>query len=239
MLRVVGLDGRGDEVGEAHVGDEAAALLHLEEGLLPLFPLGHAHLAAEHAGFDAHIGEGLGEAERAAPGFAVLAGLGGGAEAHVVRLLFGGAALVDRAEGEAAGEASGGGAGVDPGEFESDQGQGQVLGALDEAAFLGVHEDGRDAGLVEGIEERVLFGRPVVGVAGAGGDELGYRPAGDGARRLDQHLEVEAVGKTPQDLAHVIAGKRAQGFELLFNCCTHWNFLPLVNPSEIGSLRGP
>ena len=133
--RIVGFDGGGHEVGEPHVGDEAAALLDLEHGLLALVPLGDAHLAAEHAGLDADVGDGLGEAEGAAPRLAVLAGLGGGAAGHVVVALLGGAAFVDGGEREASGQAAGGGAGVHPGEFERDQRQRQVLGTFDEAAL--------------------------------------------------------------------------------------------------------
>ena len=50
-------------------------------GSCALRPLGDPHLAAEHAGFDADVGDGLGEAEGAAPGLAVFAGLGRGAAA--------------------------------------------------------------------------------------------------------------------------------------------------------------
>ena len=35
--RVVGVDGGGDEIGEAHVGDEAAALVDLQHGSWPSF----------------------------------------------------------------------------------------------------------------------------------------------------------------------------------------------------------
>ena len=46
-----------------------------EHGLFAFVPFGDADLAAEHAGLDADIGDGLGEAEGAAPGLAVFAGL--------------------------------------------------------------------------------------------------------------------------------------------------------------------
>ena len=35
--RIVGVDGGGDEVGEGDVGDEAAALVHLQQGSSPSF----------------------------------------------------------------------------------------------------------------------------------------------------------------------------------------------------------
>ena len=73
--RVVGVDRGGDKVGEGDVGDEAAALVHLQHRLLAVFPLGNAHFAAQHAGVDADVGDGLGEREGAAPGLAVFAGL--------------------------------------------------------------------------------------------------------------------------------------------------------------------
>ena len=76
--RVVGFHRRRDEVGEPHVGDEAAALLHLQHGLFAFLPFGHAHLAAEHAGIDADVRDGLGEAERAAPGSCGLRRAAGG-----------------------------------------------------------------------------------------------------------------------------------------------------------------
>ncbi len=42
--RIVGIHGGGHEVGEAHVGDEAAALFHLQNRLFAVFPLGDATL---------------------------------------------------------------------------------------------------------------------------------------------------------------------------------------------------
>ena len=57
--------------------------------------------------------------------------------------LLGRAALVDGGQRQASGQAAGGGAGIHPGQFESHQGQRQVLGAGDEAALLRVHEDAR------------------------------------------------------------------------------------------------
>ena len=138
--------------------------------------------AAHHAGIDADVGDGLGEGEGSAPGLAVFSGLRRGGEGLVVGDLLLSAALVNGSEGEEAGEAGGGSAAVDPGEFECGQGEGKILGAGDEAAFFRFHEGGGDAGAIEGFEH-FGFGRgPLVGVAFAGGDQAGDGSAGDGAR---------------------------------------------------------
>ena len=65
-------------------------------GSAPSVPFDDADLSGQNAGLDADVGDRLGETEGAAPGLAVLAGLGGGAEAQVCIALLGGAALVDR-----------------------------------------------------------------------------------------------------------------------------------------------
>ena len=149
-------------------------------------------------------------AEGAAPGLAILAGLGGGAAGHIVVALLLGAAFVDGGKRQAPGQAAGSGAGIHPGQLEGDQSQGEVLRPLDETALAGVHEDAGDAGFVEGLEEGVLLGGPFVGVAGALGYEAGDRAARDGANGLHQHLQVIAVGEAPQDLPDVVAGQGAQ-----------------------------
>ena len=69
-----------------------------------------------------------------------------------------------------AGSDSGGGAGIHPGQLVSQQGQREVLGAFDVAAFARIHERRGDAGLVEMLEQLGLCRRPVVGVALAVGD---------------------------------------------------------------------
>jgi len=79
-------------------------------------------------------------------------GWGGRAKRHVMVALFLGAAFVDRREGQAAGQAAGGGARIHPGQLESHQRQRQILGALDEAALRRVHEYAGDAGFVEGFQ---------------------------------------------------------------------------------------
>ena len=93
--RVGGVYGGGNEVGEAHVGDEATALFDLDHRLLAVFPLGDGDFAVKHAGIDTDVGDWLGEAECSSPRLAIFAGLGGGTQAHVVGLLFRRAALMD------------------------------------------------------------------------------------------------------------------------------------------------
>ena len=177
--------------------------------VLALLPRGDADLAAKHAGFDADVGDWLGQAESAAPGLAVFAGLGRGGEGHVAIALFLRAALVNRGEGEASGQAAGGGAGIDPGEFEGDQGEREVLRPFDEAALRGIHEDSGDSGFIEGVEQGRFLRGPLVGVAGAGGHQAGDRSARHGADTLHQHLQVVTVGEAPEDLPDIIAGQGA------------------------------
>ena len=102
-------------------------------------------------------------------------------------------------------------ANVDPGEFVSDEGEGEVFWAFEVAAEFGVHVGGSDAGGVEFGEEGVLFGGPVVGEAAAAGDDAGDGAAGDGANALDEHGEVVAVLHAPQDLPDVITGEGLEG----------------------------
>ncbi|MGC4052729.1 MAG: hypothetical protein QM757_25645 [Paludibaculum sp.] len=134
--RVGRLHRGGDEVGEPHVGDEAAALIDAKLRLFAFFPLFDADFAAEHAGFDSDVGNGLGQAERAAPGLAVLAGLRRGALAHVVILLLG------RCRARGSGRGRGGWRGLPvaaPASTQAsskrDQGEREVLRPFDEAAL--------------------------------------------------------------------------------------------------------
>src|SRR5208337_3361455 len=73
---IPGIDRRGDEIGEADVGDEAAALLHLQDGFLARLPLSDANLAVEHARVHADVRDGLSETEGAAPRLTRFPGLG-------------------------------------------------------------------------------------------------------------------------------------------------------------------
>ena len=60
-----------------------------------------------------------------------------------------------------------------------------------------------------------FFGRgPLVGVALAGGDQAGHGATRHAARGLHQHLQIEAVGKAPLNLADRVAGEGEHGFWL-------------------------
>ncbi len=63
-LGVVGFDGGRDDVGETHVGDEAAAFVHLQQRFPALLPFGDAHFARQHAGLHAHEREWVRSARR-------------------------------------------------------------------------------------------------------------------------------------------------------------------------------
>ena len=112
-------------------------------GSSPVFPIGDLDFAAQHAGLDAHVRDGFGQAKGAAPWFAVFAGLRRSAKAHVVVALFGGAALMDGRKRQESRQAAGGGAGVHPRQFERHQRQRQVLGTFDEAALRRFHDQRR------------------------------------------------------------------------------------------------
>ncbi len=112
---VVADHGGGDEVGEGDVGDEAAALVDLQPGLFALLPLGHAHLAAQHAGIDAHVGDGFGQDKGSAPGLAVFARLRRSGEALVAENLLRCPALVDRRQSQKTGQTGGRRSAVHPG----------------------------------------------------------------------------------------------------------------------------
>ena len=72
---IAGIHRRGDKVGEGNIGDKASALLHLQHRLFALFPLRNPHLAAQHSGVHAHVGNRLGQGESAAPRLPILARL--------------------------------------------------------------------------------------------------------------------------------------------------------------------
>ena len=188
-------------------------------------------LAAEHAGIDADVGDGLGEGEGAAPGLAVFTRLRRGGEGHVAGDLLLGAALVDGREGEEAGQAGGGRAAIDPGQFKGGQREGEVLGAGDEAALFRLHEGGGDAGAVEGFEHLGLGGGPLVGVALAGGDQARDRSAGHAAGGLHEHLQVVAVGEAPKDLAHRVSRESEHGSGFGKGYCAH-----RIGPPAAGTL---
>ena len=220
------IHGRGDEVGEAHVGDESAAFVHLEQWFLTIRPLGDTDLAAEDIGFDADEGQRLGQSESAAPGGAILAGSRRCRLGHVGNALFGRTAFVNRRQSQVSRQAAGRGAGVDPGQFEGDHRQHQVLGSLDEAAFAGIHESRGDAGLIKGLEELSLAFVPVVGIACPLGHQPGDWSPGDAPGGLHQHLYIVPLGEAPHDLTNVVAGQGAQRLRSLFICQRGHDFFP-------------
>ena len=179
----------------------------MQQGFLSLLPRGDADLAAEEAGFDADVGQGFGEAEGSAPDRAAVARRRGHATAHVIVALFLGAAFMDGPQRKIAREATGGRAGVDPGEFERHQGKNQVFRAFDEAALGGIHEAGRDPRFVECLQQLRLLGRPFVAVPATGCHETGHGASGHRPGGLHQHLQVVPILVTPKDLADVVAGQ--------------------------------
>ena len=93
---ITGIDSGRDEVGERHVGDEAAALVHVQDRLLAFLPLLHRHLAAQYSRIHSHVGDRLGQREGASLYLAILARLRRRKSLHVLRLLLLRAPLVDR-----------------------------------------------------------------------------------------------------------------------------------------------
>jgi len=122
------------------------------------------------------------------------------------------AALVNRRQGEKAGEAGCGGSAINPGKLERGEREGEVFRTDNETAFLRLHEGGSDAGAIKGFHHFALGSGPLVRVAFPGGDQARYGSARDIARRLNEHLQIKAVGETPQNLPHRIAGEGEHGF---------------------------
>src|SRR5208282_1602930 len=58
-----------------------------------------------------------------------------------------------------------------------------------------------------------------------GGHQTGHRTPRHAARRLNQHLQVEPIGKTPQNLAHRIPRKGEHGFRFGYRSCGHRSYL--------------
>ena len=187
---VVGLDGGGDDIGETHVRDEAAALVHLQQRFLPVLPFGDAHFAGQHAGFDADERNRFGQGEGGAHLFAVFPGLERGGVGNVFGALLRRAALVNRRQAKIARQAACGRARVHPGQLKRDQRQRQVLRPGDEPAVFRIQESRRDAAFVEVRQETGFCRRPFVRIAAAVGDQPGDRPARDPARSLHQHLQI-------------------------------------------------
>ena len=207
---IVGVHGGDDHIGEPHVGDEPAAFLDLQHGFPSVLPFGDADLAGEHARFDAGEGQRFGEREGGADLPAVFPRFDGRGASEVRRALRGGAALVDGREAQVAGQAAGGGPGIHPGQFKSDEREHKVFRPGNVPAVLGIEECRGDPAFVEGGQERGLFGRPVVGIAGAARDQPRHRPARHAPGGLHEHLQFVFVRKAPQDLANVISGQRLE-----------------------------
>src|SRR4051794_28921211 len=94
-LRIVGGDRCSDKVCKCNVGDEASALFNLQPGLLTFAPTRQAHFAVEHSSIDAHVRNWLGEYKCAAPGSATVSVLRRSGQAHIVRRLLRGSALMN------------------------------------------------------------------------------------------------------------------------------------------------
>ena len=186
--RVVGVHRGGNKIGERNAGNEAAALVHLEHRFLAVFPIGDAHFAAHHAGVDAHVRNGLGQREGAAPGLAVFTRLRRSGELLVAGDLLQCAALVNGREREKSCQARGRRAAIDPREFKGRETEREILGSDDEAALFGLHEGRGDARTVEGVEHFILGRGPLVRIAFAGRHHAGHGSARHAARRCHKHL---------------------------------------------------
>src|SRR6185312_17219005 len=97
---VIRIDCSRHEVGESDIGNEAPALLHLQQGLLARLPLGNAHLTVEHARIDAYIWNRLGQAKCPSQRLAILSRFGRSRQPHVMLLLFRSSALMDGGQRE-------------------------------------------------------------------------------------------------------------------------------------------
>ena len=204
---VIGVHGGGDDVGEAHVRDETSAFLHLQERFAAVVPIGDAHLAGEHACFDACEGQGLGQGEGGSDLLPVLTRFGGRGAGDVFGPLLGRAALVNGSEPEVPRETAGGRARVHPGKFESNQRQREIFRPGEVAAVFGLQKCRGDAAVVEGGQKRGFLGRPIVGVAGAGGDQARHGSSRHATGGLDEHVELILLGEPPHYLADVIPGE--------------------------------
>ena len=179
--------------------------------LAAFLPFGDAYLAGQHAGFDADERNRLRERKRGADLFPVFARLQRRGRGDVFGALLRGAEFMNGREAEIARQTARGRAGVHPGQLKRDQRQHQIFGPATKSALLRVKERGRDAALVKVREQCGLVRRPFVRIAAALGDQPRDRPARDVARRLDEHVQLIAVGKAPHDLADIIAGQGLEG----------------------------
>ena len=72
---------------------------------------------------------------------------------------------MNRRQRQTACQACGCGPTIDPRKFKRNQREGQIFWSGDEPTLLGLHEDGRDPGLVECVEQFSLGRCPVMRIA--------------------------------------------------------------------------
>ena len=96
---VAGIDRGRHKVCEPNIGDEAPAFFHLQRRFFSFFPLGDADFSVEHAGIHANVRDGLGQAERSPPGFAIFSRLRRRGQPHVLCMLLRRAPFVNRRQG--------------------------------------------------------------------------------------------------------------------------------------------
>ena len=173
---VIGIHGGGDDIGEAHVRDEAPALVHLQHRFAAVLPFGDAHLAGQHAGLDADKRDRFGERKRGADLFAVFARFHRRGPPTYLALLLRRAALVNGRQPEIAGEAARGRAGIHPGQLERNQRQREIFRPGDKSALFRVKERGGDAAFVEVREQAGLVRRPLMRIASAVGERRATGP---------------------------------------------------------------
>ena len=219
--RIVGDYRRGHKICEGDIGDKSSSLVHLQQRLLALPPLRNAQLAAENAGVDAHVWKRLGQREGPSPRLAVLARLRRRCQPLVVTNLLGGAAFMDRRQGQKTSQARSRRAAIHPCQFKGRKRQCQVLGSGDESALFRFHKGGGDPGAIERLHHRALGRGPFVRVALSRSHHPRHRASRHPARRLHQHLQVEPVRKPPLNLAHRIPGKGVHGFHIECRKRTH------------------
>jgi len=109
---VVRIHGCGDDVGEAHVGDEPPALVHLQHRLVAILPLGNTNFAGEHSGLHPGERDRFGKRKGGADLLAFLTRLERRGAADIFGALLRRSALVNRRQTQIAREAARGRPGV-------------------------------------------------------------------------------------------------------------------------------
>ena len=158
---------RCDDVGKAHVRDEASALLHLQQRFTAVLPIRDAHFAGEHSGFDTGERNRLGQRKRRANLFARFTRFQRRGTADIFFTLLRRAAFVNRREAEIACQAARGRAGIHPREFKREQRERQILRPGNVTALLGFQRRSGDAAFIVMLEQAVFFRRPFVRIAPA------------------------------------------------------------------------